>query len=204
MFTITDAEGEYMVKLARATIEAELGLRDAPVTGDAPKVMQQTCGVFVTLNKTGAEGHSLRGCIGYPYPVKRLLDALTESASNAAFDDPRFPPVKASEMGRIVVEVSVLTPPEKVKVKSPKEYPGSVRVGTDGLIMSRVGRRGLLLPQVATDWEWDPEEFLSQCCIKAGLPPDAWMVEGTEVQRFQAIIFAEENPGGAVTRQVIN
>ena len=204
MFTITDAEGEYMVKLARATIEAELGLRDAPGTGDAPQVMQQMCGVFVTLNKTGAEGHNLRGCIGYPYPIKRLLDALTESASNAAFDDPRFPPVKASEMDRIVVEVSVLTPPERVDVKSPAEYPGCVRVGTDGLIMSRGGRRGLLLPQVATDWDWDPEEFLSQCCIKAGLPPDAWLVEGTEVQRFQAIIFAEESPGGAVTRHVIN
>jgi len=204
VFTITDEEGEYMVKLARATIEAKLGLRDPPGTGDAPKFMQQWCGVFVTLNKEGPEGYSLRGCIGYPYPVKRLLDALRESASNAAFDDPRFPPVKASEMDRIVVEVSVLTPPETVDVKSPVEYPSSVRVGTDGLIVCRGASRGLLLPQVATDWDWDSEEFLSQCCMKAGLPPDTWLTEGTEVQRFQAIIFGEERPGGAVTRHIMN
>ena len=204
MFTITDEEGEYMVKLARATIEAELGLREAPSRADAPKVTQEKCGIFVTLNKAGAGSHSLRGCIGYPYPVKRLLDALTESATNAAFDDPRFPPVKASEMERILVEISVLTPPETIRVATPREHSSHVKVGEDGLIVSRGMRRGLLLPQVATDWGWDPEEFLSQCCLKAGLPPDAWLLEGTEVQRFQAIIFAEENPGGAVARHELN
>jgi len=204
VFTITDGDGEYMVKLARATIEAELGLRDAPGTRDAPQLMHESYGVFVTLNKIGADGHNLRGCIGYPYPTKRLLDALTESAVNAALDDPRFRPVKASEMDRILVEVSVLTPPKTVTVNSPVEYPASIQVGTDGLILCRGGRRGLLLPQVATDWEWGPEEFLSQCCMKAGLPPDAWLVEGTEVQRFQAIIFAEESPGGAVARHRID
>lgn len=204
MFTITDEEGKYMVKLARATIEAELGLREAPSRDDAPKVTQEKCGVFVTLNKVGAGSHSLRGCIGYPYPVKRLLDALTESATNAAFDDPRFPPVKASEMERILVEISVLTPPETIRVATPREHSSHVKVGEDGLIVSRGMRRGLLLPQVATDWGWDPEEFLSQCCLKAGLPPDAWLLEGTEVQRFQAIIFAEENPGGAVARHELN
>jgi len=204
VFTITDEEGKYMVKLARATIEAELGLREAPSRADAPKVTQEKCGIFVTLNKAGAGSHSLRGCIGYPYPVKRLLDALTESATNAAFDDPRFPPVKASEMERILVEISVLTPPETIRVATPREHSSHVKVGEDGLIVSRGMRRGLLLPQVATDWGWDPEEFLSQCCLKAGLPPDAWLLEGTEVQRFQAIIFAEENPGGAVARHELN
>jgi uncharacterized protein (TIGR00296 family) len=204
VFTITDEEGEYMVKLARATIEAKLGLREAPSRDEAPEVTQDKCGVFVTLNKVGAGSHSLRGCIGYPYPVKRLLDALTESAVNAAFDDPRFPPVKASEMERIVVEISVLTPPETISVASPREFSGHVKVGEDGLIVSRGMRRGLLLPQVATDWGWDSEEFLSQCCLKAGLPLDAWLLEGTEVQRFQAIIFAEESPGGVVARHELN
>jgi len=204
VFTITDEEGKYMVKLARATIEAELGLREAPSRDDAPKVTQEKCGVFVTLNKVGAGSHSLRGCIGYPYPVKSLLDALTESAVNAAFDDPRFPPVKASEMERIIVEISVLTPPETIRVATPREHSGHVKVGEDGLIVSRGMRRGLLLPQVATEWGWDQEEFLSQCCLKAGLPPDAWLLEGTEVQRFQAIIFAEVSPGGAVARHELH
>ena len=188
------------MRLARATIEARLGLAEAPNVADAPKAIYEKCGVFVTLNKLGAGGHNLRGCIGYPLPYKRLIEALTESALNAAFDDPRFPPVKASEMDRITVEVSVLTPPETIKVGSPREYPEHVKVGTDGLIIGRGMKRGLLLPQVATEWGWDPEEFLSQCCLKAGLPPDAWLLEETEVERFQAIIFGEESPRGNVSR----
>ena len=167
---------------------------------DAPWVIQEVCGVFVTLNKIGAGGRSLRGCIGYPFPVKRLIDALTESALSAAFEDSRFLPVKESEMDQIIVEVSVLTPAEIVKVESPWEYPKHVRVGVDGLIIGRGTRRGLLLPQVATEWDWGSEEFLSQCCLKAGLPPDAWHLEGTQVERFQAIIFGEESPRGEVTR----
>jgi uncharacterized protein (TIGR00296 family) len=69
--------------------------------------------------------------------------------------------------------------------------------------MKRGGRSGLLLPQVATEWGWDSEEFLSQCCVKAGLPPDSWLLPGTEVSRFQAIIFAEKAPGGEVEREEI-
>jgi len=87
-------EGEYLVRLARTMIEARLGLTSEPDTGDAPKVTETMCGVFVTLNKMEGSGHRLRGCIGYPYPVKDLLTAVRESALNAAFDDPRFPGLK--------------------------------------------------------------------------------------------------------------
>jgi uncharacterized protein (TIGR00296 family) len=103
-------------------------------------------------------------------------------------------------MDEIVVEVSVLTPPEVVKVDDPRRFPEQVKVGVDGLIIRRGGRSGLLLPQVAVDWEWDAEEFLSQCCVKAGLPPDSWLIPGTEVQKFQALIFAEESPRGTIKR----
>ena len=197
-------EGEYLVRLARTEIEARLGITREPDTSDAPEATKTMCGVFVTLNKLEGTGHRLRGCIGYPYPMKDLLTAIRESALNAAFDDPRFPPVSKNEMDSILVEVSVLTPPEKIKVEHPKDIPGEVVVGRDGLIMSRGYRRGLLLPQVAVEWGWDSEEFLAQCCYKAGLPPDSWFLEGTEVQRFQAIIYSEDSPRGRVSRHELS
>jgi uncharacterized protein (TIGR00296 family) len=197
-------EGEYLVRLARTMIEARLGLTSEPDTGDAPKVTETMCGVFVTLNKLEGSGHRLRGCIGYPYPVKDLLTAVRESALNAAFDDPRFPSVSKNEMDSILVEVSVLTPPETIKVENPKDIPGEVVVGRDGLIMGRGYRRGLLLPQVAVEWGWDSEEFLAQCCYKAGLPSDSWLLEDTEVQRFQAIIYSENSPRGRVSRHKLS
>jgi len=197
---LTQEEGEYLVRLARTEIEASLGMTRELDTIDAPEVTKTMCGVFVTLNKLEGSGHRLRGCIGYPYPVKDLLTAVRESAQNAAFDDPRFPPVSKNEMDSIIVEVSVLTPPEKIKVEHPRDILGEVVVGRDGLIIGRGYRRGLLLPQVAVEWGWDSEEFLAQCCYKAGLPPDSWLMDDTEVQRFQAIIYFERSPRGIVSR----
>ena len=171
---------------------------------DAPEVTKTMCGVFVTLNKLEETGHRLRGCIGYPYPIKDLLTAVRESAINAAFEDPRFPPVSKNEMDSILVEVSVLTPPETIKVERSKDILGEVVVGRDGLIISRGYNRGLLLPQVSVEWNWDSEEFLAQCCYKAGLPPDSWLLQGTEVQRFQAIIFSEDSPRGRISRHELS
>jgi len=156
-------------------------------------------GVFVTLNTTTPAGNSLRGCIGFPYPVKRLGDAIREAAVAAASEDPRFPPVGKGELDSIIVEVSVLTLPRDLD--SPRrEMPLRVRIGTDGLMISRSYASGLLLPQVATEFEMDPVEFLSQACIKAGLPPGAWLDPATRVQVFQAEIFAEKKPRGEVVR----
>lgn len=199
-FDLSLEEGAFLVGLARRTIESVLGGGRPPSTSEAPEVAKRHCGVFVTLNKVRGGEHSLRGCIGYPYPVKALADAVFDVAHGAAFEDPRFPRVSAGEMDEIVVEVSVLTPPEVVKVDDPRRYPEQVKVGVDGLIIRRGGRSGLLLPQVAVDWEWDAEEFLSQCCVKAGLPPDSWLMPDTEVQKFQALIFAEESPRGTIKR----
>jgi len=199
-FSLTDEEGEYLVRLARHVIESELELRGKPDTDDAPEITSKEAGVFVTLNRYNYPGNSLRGCIGMPYPVKPLLESLLESAHNAAFEDPRFPPVNRDEISGITVEVSVLTPPEKIVVKSPEEYPENVKVGRDGLILSRGYRRGLLLPQVPSDLGWDSEEFLSQTCFKAGLPLDSWLMKDTDVYSFRAIIFAEESPRGEVKR----
>jgi len=156
-------------------------------------------GVFVTLSTMAPAGNNLRGCIGFPYPVKRLGDAIREAAVAAASEDPRFPPVGREELGSIIVEVSVLTLPRDLDVPR-REMPSHVRIGRDGLMISRSYASGLLLPQVATEFAMDQVEFLSQACVKAGLPPDAWLDPATRVQVFQAEIFAEKKPRGEVVR----
>jgi hypothetical protein len=97
----------------------------------------------------------------------------------------------------------VLTPPQLIEVKKPTEYAAKIKVGKDGLIVERGMFKGLLLPQVPVEWKWDEEEFLCQCCIKAGLPPDNWLLEGTKIYKFQAIIFEEEKPRGEVKRKTL-
>lgn len=201
-YDLTLDEGTYLVRLARRTIEASFTKAKVDLS-DAPPKTREVCGVFVTLNSLRGKEKQLRGCIGYPYPIKPLVEAVNDVADAAAFEDPRFPRLTQKELREIVVEVSVLTPPERVKAEKPEQYPSMIRIGVDGLIVKRGGRSGLLLPQVATEWEWDSEEFLSQCCVKAGLPPDSWLLPGTEVSRFQAIIFAESTPGGEVEREEI-
>jgi uncharacterized protein (TIGR00296 family) len=202
IFDLTIDEGTYLVQLARRTIESSFTKAKVSLV-DAPPKIREVCGVFVTLNSLRSGEKQLRGCIGYPYPIKSLVEAVNDVARAAAFEDPRFPRLDESELKKIVVEVSVLTPPESIKAMKPEQYPSIVRVGVDGLIVKRGSRSGLLLPQVATEWGWDSEEFLSQTCIKAGLPPDAWFLPSTEVSRFQAIIFMEMTPGGKVEREEI-
>jgi hypothetical protein len=199
-FELDPEEGAFLVGLARSSIEAALGSGETPSLENVSEKLRTDCGVFVTLNKVSGLHHSLRGCIGFPYPVMPLLDAVSEAAVSAATTDPRFPQVGLEEMSAIAVEVSVLTPPEKIDVQSPNEYPDHVQVGRDGLIVDRGSNRGLLLPQVAVDWGWNAKEFLTQSCIKAYLPPDSWLTPGTDIFRFRAIIFAEEEPRGRVAR----
>ncbi len=202
-FDLTLDEGTYLVKLARRVIESSFSRKEVDIV-DAPQKTREMCGVFVTLNTFNGVDKELRGCIGYPYPIKPLVEAVVDVAEAAAFEDPRFPQLAKRELEHIVVEVSVLTPPEVIKEQKPEKYPMCVKVGEHGLIVKRGGRSGLLLPQVATEWGWDSEEFLSQCCVKAGLPPDSWLLPGTEVCSFSAIIFSEKVPGGEVIREEIH
>ena len=107
-------------------------------------------------------------------------------------------------MKGVTLEVSVLTPPEIIKVLDPLEYPKHIKIGRDGLIIAKGWRRGLLLPQVPIEWGWGSQEFLSQCCVKSGLSPNEWKKRGTEVYKFQAIRFKEDEPNGKVNRQLID
>lgn len=197
----SDEDGRLAVRAARAVIESHVR-KEAPPKLTLPADFKNKSGVFVTL--TTHPAGDLRGCIGYPEPLLALEDALRDSAVSACSRDPRFPPVKPSELDGIRVEVSLLTPPEEIKVKKPSELPKQVKVGEDGLIVQRGWGRGLLLPQVPVEWGWDSEDFLTQTCLKAGLPPDAWLEEGTKVFKFQAEVFSEDGPRGEVRRRSLD
>lgn len=194
----TDEEGKFAVRTARKVVEFYLEKEDIPHI-DFPKKFEKESGVFTTIS-TYPE-RELRGCIGYPEPVLPLKDALIQSAISAAFSDPRFPPLRKDEINNIVFEVSLLTPPEEIKVEDRKELLNEVKIGLHGLIAERGFYRGLLLPQVPVEWNWDVKEFLEQTCWKAGLPRDCWLDRRTKFYRFTAEIFEEEEPRGNIRRK---
>ena len=199
VFQLTLEEGRFLVKLARKAVEEYLkNGKVMAVPKDVSSKLMEKCGVFVTLNSFNQEKKELRGCIGFPYPTTPLARAVIESAINSATQDPRFPPVSLDELDHIVFEVSVLTPPQLVKVQKPTDYPQKIKVGQDGLIVERSYYKGLLLPQVPIEWNWEEEEFLCQCCMKAGLSPDSWLLEGTKIYKFSCVIAQEITPKGPV------
>jgi len=203
---LTLEDGIFLVRLARRAVEEYLSSgREISPPEDTPEKLKVNRGVFVTINKLRFEGgfrsKNLRGCIGYPYPTHPLVEALIDAAISAATSDPRFKPLRQSELREVVFEVSVLTEPELLRVSSPTMYPQLIRIGLDGLIVKKGWFSGLLLPQVAVEWNWDAEEFLSNCCIKAGLPPDAWLDSDIQIYRFQAEIFEELEPYGEIVKK---
>jgi uncharacterized protein (TIGR00296 family) len=203
-FELNDEEGKFLVELARNAAKEYLKTRKHTMPPEnTPKKMFEKCGVFVTINKLKNGEQELRGCIGYPYPTNPLVEAVIDSAINAATQDPRFPSLSAKELEEVVFEVSVLTPPELIQTNSPKEYLSKFKVGEHGLIVERGPFKGLLLPQVPVEWNWCEEEFLCQCCMKAGLPPDTWLTKGTKIYKFKGIIFEEQAPQGAVRRKAL-
>ena len=195
-------EGEWAVRGARATLEGylteQLRADDLPAVSEQPltPIFDEPRGVFVTL-KHHPSG-DLRGCIGFPEPDLPLRVALPRAILAAATADPRFPPVEPDELARITLEVSVLTPPERIDQEPRTEMPGRIVVGRDGLIVDGRGTSGILLPQVATELGWGAEEFLAQTCRKAGLPTRAWRDRDVEVRAFHAEVFRERTPRGSV------
>lgn len=203
-FQLNLEEGKFLVKLARKAVKEYLETRkQIKVPEDTSQKLSQPCGVFVTINSIKSGEKKLRGCIGYPYPTTSLTQAVIESAINSATQDPRFYPISLDELETVVFEVSVLTPPQIIKVEKPSQYPSKIKVGENGLIVEKNVFKGLLLPQVPVEWKWDNEQFLCQCCIKAGLPPDCWLLKGTKIYKFQAIIFEEEKPRGEVKHKAL-
>lgn len=200
-FELSLEEGTFLIQLARNTVKEYLKTgKTVEAPENTPKKLFEHCGVFVTINSLKNGEKALRGCIGYPYPTNPLVEAVIDSAISAATRDPRFHPLSLKELDNVIFEVSVLTPPEQIKVEKPEEYVAKIKVGEDGLIVEKGFFKGLLLPQVPVEWNWCEEEFLCQCCVKAGLPPDSWLTKGTKIYKFSAIIFEEETPQGKVKR----
>jgi uncharacterized protein len=185
MQLLTDDEGAMAVRSARAAIEHAVARRPKISQGLTP-VFGEKRGVFVTLTKGG----NLRGCIGFPYPVMPLGDAIVHAAGAAAREDPRFPPVTRDELPVISLEVTILTVPEPL-TGDPAKRPDGVMVGKHGLIVRGMGTSGLLLPQVATDYGWDARTFLDNTCMKAGLSDKCWTSKNVEILTFEGQIFSE-------------
>lgn len=191
---ISSKEGETLIKAARQAITLGLEGKNFELKG-----FEEKRGIFVTLHSYPE--HELKGCIGFPEPVFPLNHALAQAAKAAAFSDPRFKPVDKKDMDKLIIEISVLTKPEPVKVKTWKDYLKKIKIGKDGLIVESQGYKGLLLPQVAVEQKWGVEEFLSFTCQKAGLPPEAWKdIKNVRVYAFQAEIFSEKKPNGEIEK----
>lgn len=187
-------EGTKAVQFARNIVE-EYVRHHATPPSNLGTLFQEKHGVFVTLHTY--PDYDLRGCIGIPLPVMTLEEAIIESAQSAT-RDPRFPPLDEKELATIVIEVTILTKPEPIKVKQPQEYLSHIEIGRDGLIVEQSFYKGLLLPQVPVEQEWDKEEFLSHTCMKAGLLPDAWFDKATKIFKFSGQIFTETKPKGTI------
>lgn len=183
--SLSEETRRQLLALARSTLEAQFRGDPPPrLASDRSEPFGESRALFVTLRLGGR----LRGCIGTLAPEGDLARTVPKFALRAAFEDPRFPPLAAHELPDCAIEISVLAPPRLV------ENPEDIVVGRDGLILEAGGRRGLLLPQVATEWGFDRETFLSELSQKAGLPPDAWRDPEARLFSFQAEVFSEEEP----------
>ena len=185
---LTEEEGRYLLALARQTIEESLFGEEnqgQPDVDLSPRLSEER-GTFVTLTKNGV----LRGCIGHIIPQESVIEGIRVNAINAAFRDPRFPPLSREEWKNVKVEVSILTEPKPLEYADADDLLNKLRPGIDGLIIKKGFNQATFLPQV---WEQlpDKKEFLRHLCLKAGLDRDAWKHEELEVSVYQAQAFEE-------------
>ena len=197
---LSENDGSILVKTARKIVTEYLkNNTKLKLEKEFKNNFSFNSGVFVTLNSA----LGLRGCIGYPLPDKLLFNALEDAAISAATKDPRFTSVKYEELDSITFEVTILTPPKKIVVSKPEEYLSKIKVGRDGLIIKYGFYSGLLLPQVPVEYGLNVKEFLEYTCEKAGLPKNYWKNPDVEIQKFEGIVFKEENPNGTVVRETL-
>lgn len=181
---LNETQRRQLLQIARDSIAAALdGQRPQLDPAQFDDELRRPAGAFVTL--TTKEDDELRGCIGSIFPTAPLYQAVSDNAIAAAFRDPRFDPLRKDELAGLKLEVSVMGPVQQVQSVD------EIEVGRDGLIIRRGGNAGLLLPQVATEYGWSRDEFLSHTCMKAGLPPDAWRSGQCRIERFSAEVFSE-------------
>jgi AmmeMemoRadiSam system protein A len=176
-----ESDRELLLRIARDAVVAHVG--GAAFAAVEPIALAGRCGgAFVTLHNRGGE---LRGCIGHIESDQSLPGVVARCAVAACSADPRFRAVGPAELADLVIELSLLGPLEPVGGAE------DIEIGRHGLVIEKGSRRGLLLPQVATEWKWDRQQFLAQTCRKAGLPQDAWQ-HGARIWRFEAEVFGED------------
>jgi AmmeMemoRadiSam system protein A len=182
----SESDRVLLLRIARDAVSAHVG-GASPGAIEPVALAGRRGGAFVTLHNRGGE---LRGCIGHIEPDQFLPGVVARCAVAACSADPRFPAVAQTELADLVIELSLLGPLE------PITGAGDIEIGRHGLVIEKEWRRGLLLPQVATEWKWDCQQFLAQTCRKAGLPQDAWK-HGASLWRFEAEVFGEDadSPG---------
>ena len=178
---LTKEEQKILLKLAREAIEEFLKNGKRKKFETKKPRLNRSGGAFVTIKIN----HHLRGCIGYITSPRPLYETIIDAAISAAVNDPRFPPLTLAELEQAKLEISVLTPPQRI------EDINEIEVGKHGLIITKGLNKGLLLPQVASEEGWDRDTFLQYTCLKAGLPPDAWK-QGATIEVFSAQVFGEE------------
>jgi AmmeMemoRadiSam system protein A len=188
---LTEKQGQLLVRLARETIAARLGLSEAgskkiPASDLTDTVFQEKRGTFVTLKIK----KQLRGCIGCLTPSETILEGIQRNAINAAFNDPRFPALAGPELEQAEIEISILTNPQKLDYADGNDLLNKLRRNIDGVIIGQGMARATFLPQV---WEQLPrtEDFLAHLCRKAGLSPDEWQRGELEVSIYQVQYFHE-------------
>ncbi len=182
---LTAEEKHVLLKLARDAIVRFITRREKIELPVSEGTLGEMCGAFVTLHKRGM----LRGCIGNMVGIRPLAETIREMAIAAATGDPRFNRVTEKEIPDIDIEISVLSPLKRIS------DPSEIVVGKHGILMKRGYSQGVLLPQVATEFGWDREEFLENTCHKAGLPGEAWRDPETEIEIFSADVFGEKGQG---------
>ena len=175
---------EKLLSLARLSIKAHLKRENTSEINFSDSLIEEKRGVFVTLKYK----NTLRGCIGTIEPIYELKSAISNMAVSAAFEDPRFTPLTLQELEKVEIEISVLTLPKKIV------DPYKIRLGVDGVIVSKNGRKGVFLPQVATETGWKLEEFMNHLCRdKAGIKIDEWKTNEVEIKIFQVESFSEHD-----------
>jgi AmmeMemoRadiSam system protein A len=173
-------ERSLLLRLAHDSILSALERREIPLNPPTDHLSEPR-GAFTTLLLRG----ELRGCVGYVFPISPVYRAVADTARAAAFEDTRFHPVTLPEARDLEIELSILSPPQPIS-------PEAIEIGRHGLLITMAGHRGLLLPQVPTENNWDRMTFLEQTCRKAGLPLDAWQ-NGATIEAFTAEIFGEKH-----------
>jgi len=186
-FSIKTDEQKLLLAQAREVITAELEKRKPSFTQiDEQSTLNMPCGAFVSLHMQKGQNRSLRGCIGRMTANLPLIETVRIMAKEAAFNDPRFPPLKTEELSDLHIEISALSP------MTICPDPQKVEVGVHGLYLNHSGRTGVLLPQVPVEQKWSRQEYLDYICIKAGLPPGSYQSPKATLYTFTAIVFGEE------------